>query len=467
MILKKINLVKIIIFFCIILIPILTFNLKKDVISEIDNRKLMNIEDIFTGDDLTEGIEGFIDDRIGLRNNMVNAYNQSMAMLFDEMVHPNYQYGEEGYVFSKISEEDFNPEFQEVYADFIKKFEDYCLSRGIGFLYAIEPSKEVIYTEYLPKGFNYSNKNLEYFLNLLSEKNINFTNNIDNLLEYKNEALLYDKEYDARHWNETGAIIGISSIIEDLNSIDSRVGYFDINNYEAIEVVNSTLPNSNFEINEKTIHYNLINDNSEMVSGFSNEIKLDENYHNFSYYINNDNKEGPKILIFAGSYFNDKEKFLINNFSEMVKIHNYRNVIDYEYYINIFNPDIVLFESTEYTHMNYYFPLNDMENKIYKKSIFEYKDLISENFVNVEKNNFEKSDTNITNFSIPIESEDLLYAYANINNRILDCKINKSENQDYIEFSVMNSDLENVDSIDLYFISKDEERYQKKEVYLD
>ena len=463
---KKINMLKIIMFLFIILVPIVTFNLKKDVVSEIDNRKLMNIEDIFTGDDLTKGIEGFIDDRIGLRNKMVNAYNRSMDVLFDEMVHPNYQYGHDDYVFSKVEEVKFDSEFQEVFAIFIKSFQEYCESRGIGFLYAVEPSKEIIYSEYLPKGYQYSNDNIDYFLSLLEDNNVNLTNNIHNLLKYKDEALLYDKEYDARHWNETGAIIGVSEILKDLNNLDSRVGGFDINRYYSEEKVNTFLPNSNFSIDEKTITYNLKNDNSQIINDFDSEIKMDSNYHNFYHYKNYENKEGPRILIFAGSYFNDKEKFLIDNFSEIIKVHNYRNVVNYEYYINIFKPDIVLFESTEYTHMNYYFPLNEMKYKIVNKNLKEYNDLIKDNFVSIAFDELEKSGDKITSIKIPIESNELLYAYANINNRVLDLKINTDGNKKYIEFSLITSELDDMEVFDIYFISNDEERYQKSEIPL-
>ncbi len=463
---KKINIIKIIVFISIILVPILTFNVKKNQVSEIDNRVLIDIEDISKSEDLTNGIENFIEDRIGLRSNMVDLYTKSMDILFDEMVHPNYQYGQDGYVFSKVLENEFQPEFQEIFANFIKNFQDYCESRGIGFLYAVEPSKEIIYSEYLPKGYNYKNENLEYFLKLLIDNNVNFTNNVYNLLKYKDQALLYDKEYDARHWNETGAIIGISEILKDLNYIDNKIGVFDISVFEANEKINNVLPNSNFKINEKTTTYNLINDSLESISDFNNEIKLDSNYHNFNYYKNKFNKEGPRILIFAGSYFNDKEKFLINNFSEVIKIHNYRNVVDYEYYINIFNPDIVLFESTEYTHMNYYFPMNDMENKIYNKSIDKYDNLSQKKFVHIDESNINIWGNNITNVSIPIKSDELLYAYANINNRILDCKIVSAEDKYYLEFSIMTSELENINSFDLYFISENEDKYQKSQIGL-
>lgn len=144
-----------------------------------------------------------------------------------------------------------------------------------------------------------------------------------------------------------------------------------------------------------------------------------------------------------------------------MKIHNYRNVIDYEYYINIYNPDIVLFESTEYTNTGYHYPTTMMEEKTYIKNLRNYNNLIEDNFVKLDMENIEVSEENITKITIPIESDDLLYAYVNINNRILDSKITRDEDNLYVEFSVITSELENLDNIELYFVSKDEERYEK------
>lgn len=460
---KKINMLKIIMFLFIILVPIVTFNLKKDVVSEIDNRKLMNIEDIFTGDDLTKGIEGFIDDRIGLRNKMVNAYNRSMDTLFDEMVHPNYQYGQDNYVFFKVSENKVDKEFQEIYSSFIKGFQEYCESRGIGFLYTVEPSKTTVYEENLPKGYVYNNENLNYFISLLNDKEVNYLDNSETLINAKKDTQVFDKKYDAGHWNETGASIGISAMLDRLNELDNRVGSLDLNNFEKVSFINETLPVSYFYINEETIHYNLIKNNSILVEDLESEVVRDNNYRSFSNYKNN-NEDGPRLLIFAGSYFNGKEKFLTENFSEIMKIHNYKNVIDYEYYINIFKPDLVLFESTEYTHSDNYFPREMMKNKISNKNIYDYADLRTDDFVFILNEEIEKSGNKVTTFKVPIESNNLLYAYANINNRVLDCKINRSENNEYIEFSVMTSELDDLENIDMYFISNDEERYQKSEI---
>ncbi|MDC4238558.1 alginate O-acetyltransferase [Clostridium tertium] len=516
------NLIKIGAFFLVILIPILFMNFKRDQVSKIDNRMLLNFEDIFSNKDIFNNIESYIDDRIGFRTEMVDIYAKVMDKAFNEITHPKYEYGKDGFIMSKAEENEFNPEFMETYSDFIKEFQDYCNARDIKFLYSVEPRKELIYPEYITEGYNYENRDIEYFLELLEEKNINYLNNIETLSEarekgsaldilkqgYRNSGdtetveflenelliidefneldksnvyleneynknskkeivdsrgLLYDKEYDARHWNETGAIIGISAILDRLNLLDNRVETFDISKYEAKDYINDTLVASNFEINEITTKYNLIEDNSIYIEDLEDEIKRHESFSNFTHYKNEANPNAPRILIFAGSYFDDKEKFLTESFSELMKIHNYRNVLDYEYYINIFNPDIVLFESTEYTHFDFYFPDDEMEDKIHIKNLKNYNNLKEDNFVVTELNNLSNhiNYNNITNFSIKIDSEDVLFAYAYINNRILDCKINEIDNQKYVEFSIMTSEIKDLNEFDLYFISKDEERYQK------
>ncbi|MDU7949458.1 MULTISPECIES: alginate O-acetyltransferase [Clostridium] len=516
------NLIKIGAFFLVILIPILFMNFKRDQVSKIDNRMLLNFEDIFSNKDIFNNIESYIDDRIGFRTEMVDIYAKVMDKAFNEITHPKYEYGKDGFIMSKAEENEFNPEFMETYSDFIKEFQDYCNARDIKFLYSVEPRKELIYPEYITEGYNYENRDIEYFLELLEEKNINYLNNIETLSEarekgsaldilkqgYRNSGdtetveflenelliidefneldksnvyleneynknskkeivdsrgLLYDKEYDVRHWNETGAIIGISAILDRLNLLDNRVETFDISKYEAKDYINDTLVASNFEINEITTKYNLIEDNSIYIEDLEDEIKRHESFSNFTHYKNEENPNAPRILIFAGSYFDDKEKFLTESFSELMKIHNYRNVLDYEYYINIFNPDIVLFESTEYTHFDFYFPDDEMEDKIHIKNLKNYNNLKEDNFVVTELNNLSNhiNCNNITNFSIKIDSEDVLFAYAYINNRILDCKINEIDNQKYVEFSIMTSEIKDLNEFDLYFISKDEERYQK------
>ncbi|WP_288222127.1 alginate O-acetyltransferase [uncultured Clostridium sp.] len=483
------NIILIISFFIIILIPVLFMNFKRDQVSYIDNRKLLEIEDIFIEGNVFTNIKNYVDDRIGFRTKMVDLYSVFMDKLFHEITHPKYEYGKDDFIMSKAEENEFNPEFMEIYADFIKEFQEYCNERNIKFLYAVEPRKELIYPEYIAEGYKYENKDIEYFIELLEINGVNYLNNIDTLKEAKeigveeslnklylnektiengevnytqiNSNLLFDQKYDARHWNEAGAIIAISTIIDRLNLLDSRVDKFNLSKYKAEEYINETLVASNFKINEKTNHFNLINDNSIYIEDLEDEIIRHESFRNFTHYKNLENKDAPRILIFAGSYFENKEKFLTESFSEVIKVHNYRNVIDYEYYINIFNPDIVLFESTEYTHFDFYFPGNEMKNKIHIQSLetLIYREGIKEeNFVTVNEVNREGND--LINFTIEILSDEDLFAYAHINNRVLDCKVKEEDNKNLVEFSIISSEISDIDSFDLYLVSKNNNKYK-------
>jgi len=471
---KKIHIFRIILFSSIILLPILTMNLKENQVSEIDNRALTNFSDIKDSDikngDITKSIESYLEDRIGFRDKIVSAYTIGMDKLFNDMVHPCYQYGEEGYIFAKLTAENFNGEFQEVFSSFIAGFEKYCNDKGISFLYVAEPSKPLIYTEYLPAGYNYKNENFDYFLSLLKEKNINFLYNGKTLLKAKETTQVYDKKYDANHWNETGALIGISSILNRLNALDSRVAPLDLNKFEKVQVENTSLPVSYFPISEYTYKYNLIDNNSIEIDDYKDKIEMSNQFRTFVHYKNLKNIYAPKILVFAGSYFNGKDKFLTESFSEYIKVHNYHNVINYDYYINLFNPDIVLFESTEYTHSNSFFPVDLMKNTIHNKAFNSYSlnNLKEVNFTSpVNGHNLNKSNTDITNFSIELIGGTPLYAYADINGRMLDCKVVEKEGKETVEFSVKTLELDKLDNLSLYLISNNETEYCKLDFALD
>lgn len=463
---KRIYIFKIIVFLTIIILPIININLKSDQVSEIDNRNLIEFSEVLSGD-FTTNAEIFIEDRIGFRTKIINAYTHGMDYLFNYMVHPSYQYGKDGYIFSKLSRESVYSEYQEVYSDYISKVQDYCEDRNIKFLYAVEPSKLTVYPEYLPNGVNYQNINLNYFLDLLKQKGVNYIYTGDSLIEAKDEYQVFDKKFDANHWNETGAIVGISSILDRLNIMDSNVDKFDINNYSIGTKTNKTLPVSYFPINEETTVYNLKDTDIRSIDTFNGKIKISEKHRNFAHYINESNPNAPKILVFAGSYFNDKHKFLTESFSEFILIHNYENIFNIDYYINLFDPDIVLFESTEYTHNSTYFNIDSMRDISYNEPLSNYSDLNKTQFTSVE-DNFNKNDNGaVTDFSFTLTNNETLYSYVAIGDRILDCKtITDDSDKQHIEFSVASSELYNIPKITLYTISKDKNQYSEIEINL-
>ena len=98
---------------------------------------------------------------------------------------------------------------------------------------------------------------------------------------------------------------------------------------------------------------------SDLTEKYDKEVKRDIQQNHFSY-IKGNRDSLPKALVFQGSYLNGREKYLADRFSEYISVHNYQNIFDIDYYYNMFQPDIVVFEVAEYTINNTYFPVTNL-----------------------------------------------------------------------------------------------------------
>lgn len=457
---KNLQKLRILMFFLILLIPVLFMNYKKEQVSEIDNRNLVEFSDVRLNESVK--LDSYIQDRIGFRTSMINVYNKYMDKYFGYMVHPNYQNGQEGYVFQKVTSERYDEEFLGEFSDFIKGMEEYCNERDIKFLYAVEPSKSTVYTEYLPDGYAYENNSLNVFLSKLNEKEVNYIFTGEALINAKDQYQVFDKKYDANHWNETGAIIGISEIINEIKALEPSTIAFNINNYNVETQINTTLPVSYFEIHEETLTYDLKNNRGKANTEYRNKIKISPNYNTFVYVENEYISSAPRVLVFAGSYFNSKEKFFLESFSEYIRVQSYHNVLNYDYYINLFNPDVVLFESTEYTHESSYFPLGDMINKSYNKAFNSFTDLVyTANNIALSTLDIEDNGA-VIDVSYTVDKDDGEYYYIKVLDRMLDCIFNE-EDEKY-EVSIASKDINKGDNITIYKVYDNKQKYSTLEI---
>ena len=158
---------------------------------------------------------------------------------------------------------------------------------------------------------------------------------------------------------------------------------------------------------------------------------------------------------------------MLESFSEFILVHNYINILDFDYYINLFNPDIVIFESAEYTHSSTFFNQNSLSEAKYNKSLTSYSNLTNSHFTSLNGDFMLIDNGIVTYFSLPITNNETLYSYALIGNRILDCKTVTDENdQQYVQFSIPTSELEHINSFTIYTISNSESEYSEIKVSL-
>ena len=359
---KKANLFFLVLLSACIAVPLLCFNFETDAVSEIDNTVLTEL-DFSQGvsiDDLTE----YVNDRIGLREEALNAYQVLNDRLFHEMEHPTYCYGKDGYVFLKLGENTVDEEFIGAFCDYLARIQAYCQERGVPFIYCVTPAKATIYPQYLPDGYLYNNKYLTCLYENLERCGINYVDNAAYLTEVAQQEQIFNKQYDAGHWNDLGEFYGMNHILEEVRKYFPSVQLLELSDYEMDWVEETTLPVSHFSISDVVPSFRYVNEDKQMdlTDSFS-DIRLSA-YHTFRVTQTDRDTQGlPTVLFFHGSYFNRNIGLFDFAFGQECSVHNYQNVLDLDYYFNIFQPDCVIFETAEYATNAYYFDLEKMESK--------------------------------------------------------------------------------------------------------
>ncbi|MGM9614141.1 MAG: hypothetical protein ACI3W7_01260 [Oscillospiraceae bacterium] len=362
---KLIQKISILLFSLLILVPLVTFNLEEESISEIDNRMLT--ENPFTNrnGDLSEQIESYVNDRIGLRDEMILGYTVLNDRLFGKMVHPSYSYGKDGYVFGAgVTVDTVYNEYHEAFAEMVKQIQDYCTARDVPFLFVFDPAKPAVLQEYIADGINYDRSWVDAFLQTLDELGVRYVDNTVTLTEKQQAGeMVFNQKYDANHWNDLGSLYGCNAILAELQKDFPQIHLTQAEDYTLSAELKTSLLVSQFPIHEEvpviTLHSEVENETEE----YADELERSDSYPAFGYYVNEEllAEGAPRALVFQGSYMNSRgQKYLANGFGEYIFVHDYQNILNLDYYFNIFQPECVIFEVAEYTFSDGYFSYNGM-----------------------------------------------------------------------------------------------------------
>lgn len=364
----------------------LNFHLGSEAVSDIDNRMLaknpFGAEMRANGGDFTEEIENYVNDRIGFRDQMILEYTLLNDRLFGKMVHPSYCYGQDGQVFFKMYDNVEYGDFHETFADMIKKIQDYCEERSVPFLFVLEPSKESILDEYLPKGVQRNDSWINMFLEALDKRGVHYIDNTVILQDKTDEGeMVFNQKFDAGHWNDLGAFYGTNMILSEVQKSFSGV---HVNTYEELEIsdkLETSLEVSEFPIHEWVPEISVPTEAENLTDNFVEEVEINSNHPVFGYYKNQQriNENAPKVLMFQGSHMNSYgKKYMINGFGEYIHIHNYQNIINFPYYFNIFQPEYVIFEVADRTLISEFFNYTNMEEMKLTPTLAYAKTIVTE-----------------------------------------------------------------------------------------
>ncbi len=353
---KLTNTIFIILFMACVILPAVFMNTKEMQISSIDNKVLTEWPGLDLSLKTNTQVEDYVNDRIGFREQAIEAYTELNDKLFHVMVHPLFMYGKEGQIFYKdptyiagYQHMNTDKDYLDTFVGFLSETKEYLDEKNIGFLYFLCPDKKTIYPEYFPSSINVNGDNpgiTDYMKEKLEETDIDFIIPVEELKAAKEKEVVYNKLYDATHWNEDGAFIGHQLIDEHIQAEFDDVRPLVKDDYERTMVHQDTLDVARFTIDEDVPHYSLLNDTSSDITGYMYESMTFADNTFYCHFSNPECGNNRRLLVFCDSYFGNYHMFYQNRFSEVyfVHWHNYKYL---QYYVNLLFPDYIIYETAE------------------------------------------------------------------------------------------------------------------------
>lgn len=355
---KKIKICSVILFLMIITVPLCRFDFREHVKSNLDNRMLT--ENPFSKpidpNALGTELSAYFSDRMGFRGEAVYAYTALNNSLFRVMEHPYYMKGQDGYIFIRKNSNVVFTDFHRDFADMIVQIDRYCKKRGVPFLFVFEPEKLSVMREFAPVGMNYDDSWVDEFLDILDQNGVDYVDNTVILTQKHREGIpVFNRQYDAGHWNDIGAFYGVNCILEGMQRRCPQIKLNTEDEFSIGEKQERDLQQNGVMVEEKVPEYKPKVKPEVLTKKYKEGLKLDPSYRYF-YYSKRDDKQSPKTLMFQGSYMNTRGyKFMANALNEYIAVHDYQNIFDFEYYYEKFKPEYVVFEVAEYTFLDLYF----------------------------------------------------------------------------------------------------------------
>lgn len=285
---------------------------------------------------------------------MITAYQLADLVLFQELNHPFYQMGKDGWIYTRewdpvdFQHLDADDAYIEAFSDFLSNIQNYCANHGMGFCFFLAPNKESIYPEYYPDGYGIKeqpNRSDRMILSLRAQ-NVNYVDSRQALLREKRNALVCNRKEDAGHWNMHGALAGVQALYRDfLMKEYPQAGMLEKSELQSGEQEVKFLLNSFLKINEKVPVYSSALQNIEDISQKA-FLKFDSSGQYRGQWINKNLLDSPKIMIFGDSYFSNVSCFFTGHFSETTLLH-ITYMKDFYKYIEEFRPDVIVIEAVE------------------------------------------------------------------------------------------------------------------------
>ena len=241
----------------------------------------------------------------------------------------------------------------------MKEMKQYLDERGIPFVVMICTDKESIYPEYYSKSIKRGPEPapLDTLTDYLRENTGADVFNIKEcLLAEKDNYLLYNKDSgDLTHYNDIGAFFAYRELMDHISAYMPDMEPFTLDDID-IAYNGKGIPGTSLKQGKTS---------RKLGAGFFDDVEIVWPFTWANLAFEKDGPALPTILIMRDSYScagDEKKPFLSGyipeHFSKTILIH-YDNIAHFEEYIDLYKPDIVVFEAVDRNLCSFAYSITD------------------------------------------------------------------------------------------------------------
>lgn len=352
----------VIIFFAVLILPVLESDKMGGALSPNENRYLAKFPTVINennqiADGLKNGFEAWLKDNLGGRQNLIRLNKTINYRLFGELGFSGYRVinGPNGWLFYAP-----DPEIKYITNSFVpddavkmsikSSFESIAeelKDSGTSLVVGMWPPKFNVYPEELPSSVRLvdSYSAAEAIDDeLKTASGFSYASPFDELVSKKSTFPTYSRAVDIGHWNQYGAFIGYSALMEAVKEHFPDLRILTEEDFSITEIERELKTDWGFASKETDLHYEpkftrkAIED-----AGFFDRINFvsKDIWKSYRYFQNPDTTL-PKAILVGDSYV---WQFLLQNmaesFSELIFIH-YLDLDQVNYLTTIVEPDVVM-----------------------------------------------------------------------------------------------------------------------------
>lgn len=351
-----------IVFFAVLILPVVESDKIGGALSPNENRYLAKFPPLFTenhnfSNEFKSGFETWLNDNLGGRQKLIQLSKTINYRIFGELGFSGYRVvkGPNGWLFYapdpevKYMVNSFVPDDAVklgIKSSFERMAEELKVS-GTSLVVGMWPPKFNVYPEELPSSVSLVDSYSAAEViddDLKTAIGFSYASSFDELKASKSTFPTYSRAYDVGHWNQYGAFIGYSTLMEAVQESLPEIRILTENDFLITEVEKELKTDWGFDSTESDLNYEpRFTRTATEDAGFFDRINYTSKdiWKSYRYFTNPDTTL-PKAILVGDSYV---WQFLLQNmaesFSELIFIH-YLDLDQVNYLATIVEPDVVM-----------------------------------------------------------------------------------------------------------------------------